>query len=39
MLLFLALLLSTPFPSSSRTAWMRPESFRLSIGMARTEAV
>lgn len=39
MLLFVALLLSTVFPSSSRTAWMRPESFRLSIGMSRSEVV
>jgi len=39
MLLLVALLLSTPFPSSSRTAWMRPESFRLTIGMARTEVM
>jgi len=39
MLLFLALLLSTPFPSSNRTAWMRPESFRLTLGMTRAEAV
>lgn len=34
----LALLLLTAFPSSSKTSWMRPESFRLSIGMSRTAA-
>ena len=39
MLLFLALLLATPFPSSNRTAWMRPESFRLTVGMTREEAM
>ena len=35
----LALLLLTAFPSSSRTSWMRPESFHLTIGMPRTEVV
>ena len=35
----LALLLLTAFPSSSRTSWMRPDAFRLAIGMPRTEAV
>lgn len=39
MLLTIALLLSTAFPSSSRTAWMRPESFRLNLGMQRAEVV
>src|SRR2546421_10125893 len=40
MLLLVALLLSTAdFPSSNRTAWMRPESFRLTIGMPRAEVV
>ena len=34
-----ALLLSTTFPSSSLTSWMRPESFHLQIGMGRGEAV
>ena len=39
-LLLAALLLFTPpFPSASRTSWMRPESFHLSIGMTRTDAV
>jgi hypothetical protein len=35
----LALLLATAFPSTSRTAWMRPDSFRLAIGMSRAEAM
>jgi len=39
MLLAIALFLTTAFPSSSRTAWMRPESFRLTIGMSREAAV
>jgi len=34
-----ALLLLTAFPSTSRTSWMRPESFHLIIGMPRAEAV
>lgn len=34
----LAILLLTAFPSTSRTAWMRPEAFRLSVGMPRAEA-
>jgi hypothetical protein len=34
-----ALLLATAFPSNSRTSWMRPESFHLTIGMSRAEAV
>lgn len=33
-----ALLFAIAFPSSSKTAWMRPEAFRLSVGMARAEA-
>lgn len=38
--LLLALtLLATTFPSGSKTAWMRPEAFRLRIGMGRGEAV
>lgn len=36
--LLLALLLST-FPSSQSTTWMRLESFRLSIGMSRTQVL
>jgi hypothetical protein len=33
----LALLLLTAFPSTSRTSWMRPDSFHLSVGMTRAE--
>jgi hypothetical protein len=33
----LALLIA--FPSTSKTAWMRPESFHLTIGMPRAEAL
>jgi elongation factor P--beta-lysine ligase len=36
--LVLALLL-TAFPSTSRTSWMRLESFHLAIGMSRDEVV
>ena len=39
MLFFATLLLTVAFPSSSKTSWMRPESFRLAIGMTRTEAL
>jgi hypothetical protein len=35
----IALLLATAFPAQSRTAWMRPESFRLTIGMPRDTAL
>jgi hypothetical protein len=35
----LALILATAFPSTSRTSWMRPDSFHLTIGMSRTEAM
>jgi hypothetical protein len=35
----LTLLVLTAFPSSSMTSWMRPESFRLTIGMSRGEAI
>jgi hypothetical protein len=35
----LALLLLTAFPSTNRTAWMRPDSFHLTIGMPRAEAM
>lgn len=35
----LALLLLTAFPSADPVAWMRPEAFRLAIGMSRAEAV
>ncbi len=37
--LLLSLFLATPFPSASRTAWMRPESFHLSIGMSRADTL
>jgi len=37
--ILLALFLATAFPSTSRTAWMRPESFHLAIGMSREETV
>jgi hypothetical protein len=36
--LFLTLLLSA-FPSNQQTAWMRLESFRLSIGMSRAQVL
>jgi hypothetical protein len=39
MQLFLALLLATSFPSNSRTSWMRPDAFRLAIGMSRIETM
>ena len=35
----LALLLLTAFPSTNRTAWMRPDAFHLAIGMKRAEVV
>lgn len=39
MLLTIALILATAFPSTSRTAWMSPQSFHLTIGMTRDETV
>jgi hypothetical protein len=33
----LAILLLTAFPSTSRTAWMRPDAFHLTVGMSRAE--
>src|ERR671937_1207051 len=36
---FLTLLLATAFPSSSKTSWMRPESFHLVVGMSRAETL
>ncbi len=39
MIALAALLLATAFPSASPTAWMRPESFHLAIGMPRAEAL
>jgi hypothetical protein len=38
MAILLALLLSA-FPSKSLTSWMSPESFHLTVGMTRAEAV
>ena len=35
----LALFLATAFPSSDKTAWMRPASFHLVIGMPREDAM
>jgi hypothetical protein len=37
--ILLALLLATTFPSTSRTSWMRPQAFHLTVGMSRTEAM
>ena len=34
----LVLLFAIAFPSSSKTSWMRPEAFRLAVGMPRAEA-
>jgi hypothetical protein len=39
MIVLLALLLATEFPSNSRTSWMRPESFHLAVGMSRAETL
>lgn len=39
MLLILAFLLGTAFPSNTSTGWMRPESFRLAIGMSRVDVM
>ncbi len=36
---FLLALLLTAFPSTQQTSWMRLESFRLSIGMSRMQAM
>jgi hypothetical protein len=38
-ILLTLLLLAANFPSTSQTSWMRPESFRLAIGMPRGEAL
>jgi hypothetical protein len=35
----LLLFLVASFPSTSRTSWMRPESFHLAIGMKRAEVM
>ena len=37
--LILFLLLATAFPSTSRTSWMRPEAFQLTVGMSRADAM
>jgi hypothetical protein len=39
MIATVALLLATAFPSTSRTSWMRPESFHLVVGMSRSDAL
>jgi hypothetical protein len=39
MLLITSLVLALSFPSNSKTSWMRPESFRLTIGMSKSEAM
>ena len=39
MLLLASLLLAISFPSNSKTSWMRPDAFRLVIGMTKTEAM
>jgi len=39
MIAVVAFLLATTFPSSSRTSWMRPESFNLIIGMEREATI
>jgi hypothetical protein len=40
MKILLALLLLAPsFPSASRTSWMRPDAFHLTVGMTRIEAL
>lgn len=35
----LLVLLAAEFPSTSKTSWMRPESFHLAIGMSRSETL
>jgi len=39
MIAVLAFFFATAFPSNSKTSWMRPESFHLTIGMNRDAAV
>src|SRR5581483_8043673 len=39
MIALLALLLATEFPSTSKTAWMQPDSFHIAVGMSRAEAL
>ena len=35
----LALFFANPFPSTSKTSWMRPESFHLEVGLSRAETL
>jgi hypothetical protein len=35
----LTFFLANPFPSASKTSWMRPESFHLTIGLSRAETL
>ncbi|HEV7571845.1 MAG TPA: hypothetical protein VGQ21_10145, partial [Thermoanaerobaculia bacterium] len=39
MIAIVALFFATAFPSNSKTSWMRPESFHLTVGMNRAAAV
>ena len=39
MIALLVFLLASEFPSTSKTSWMRPESFHLAIGMSRAETM
>ena len=39
MLALLLVVLAAEFPSTSKTSWMRPESFHLAIGMSRSETL
>ena len=38
-MLILTFLLATAFPSNSKTSWMTPESFGLTVGMTRSDAM
>jgi hypothetical protein len=39
MIALLVFLLASEFPSTSKTSWMRPESFHLAVGMSRAETM
>jgi hypothetical protein len=39
LILVLALLFANPFPSPTKTTWMRPESFHLAVGLSRAETL
>src|SRR5438477_4574520 len=39
MIAFLVFLLASECPSTSKTSWMRPESFHLAVGMSRAETM